>query len=213
MSSTQQTERQHPGEATRVLAALASMVFWAVGVSLMDPRFGVGAFLCVVSIVWTVWLYWSDLAAIPSRKFKAWPWLGIIVILIEILVPGYLLLTKTMGAPIVAEYNEPHLRLLSRGDIEADPGLQSWLHKTYALAPWPEPKPVIEFAPGAHWNIQGFTVIGSGDAIRMNKSGNNSFKNMVVIGGKHAFDMNESNNNEFEDVTAISGKVSPSPTK
>jgi hypothetical protein len=62
--------RQHPGEAARVLAALAAMVFWAVGVSLMDARFGLGAFLCVVTIVWTVWLYWSDLLTIPSRSWR-----------------------------------------------------------------------------------------------------------------------------------------------
>jgi len=93
-----QTDKQHPGEATRVLAALAAMVFWAAGVSLIDPRFGIGAFLCAIS----VWLYWSDLLSIPSRPLRMWPWLGIIIIVIEIIVPGWLLMSKSWGAELPA---------------------------------------------------------------------------------------------------------------
>jgi hypothetical protein len=80
-----------------VLAALAAMVFWAVGVGLMDTRFAIGAALCVVTIAWTVWFYWSDLIAVPFRAPRAWPWLGITIILIELIVPGYILLNKARG--------------------------------------------------------------------------------------------------------------------
>jgi hypothetical protein len=76
------------------------MAFWAVGVGLMDARFGLGAALCTISIAWTVWLYWSELLTIPKTPFKAWPWLGILLIVIEILVPGYLVVSKAWGAPI-----------------------------------------------------------------------------------------------------------------
>ncbi len=82
-----------------MLAALAAMAFWAAGVTLMDTRFGLGAILCTITIAWTVWLYWSDLLSIRTRPFKAWPWLGILIIAIEILVPGYLILSKALGKP------------------------------------------------------------------------------------------------------------------
>jgi hypothetical protein len=69
----------------------------------MDTRFAIGAALCVVTIAWTVWLYWSDLIAVPFRAPRAWPWLGITIILIELIVPGYILHNKARGYPGIAE--------------------------------------------------------------------------------------------------------------
>jgi hypothetical protein len=88
---------QHPAEAPRVVAALAAMVFWAVGLSLMDGRFGLGATLCAVTVVWTAWLYWADLISAHSRPWKAWPWLGILLLTIEIAAPGWLIANKGVG--------------------------------------------------------------------------------------------------------------------
>lgn len=93
-----QTDKQHPGEASRVGAALGAMLFWGVGVSLMDSRFGVGTFLCAISLMWTVWLYWSDLLGIRTRTWRAWPWLGIVLIVIGIIVPCWLLVSKSLVA-------------------------------------------------------------------------------------------------------------------
>lgn len=96
------TKTQHQSAFT--IAAL----FWGVGVAMIDPRMGVGILLCAIGIAGTLWLYWSDLLRTRSQSWRAWPWLGIVVIIIEIVIPCWLLVSKSWGAteaekrPIVA---------------------------------------------------------------------------------------------------------------
>ena len=88
------TQTCHPLELPRPVAAFGIMGLWAVGVALIDPHAVVGAILCVVAVGWTVWLYSAELSSMRVKAFQTWPWIGIIIIAIELVVPAYLLCAK-----------------------------------------------------------------------------------------------------------------------
>jgi len=89
----------HPlSKAQHQSAFTIAALFWGVGVAMIDPRTGVGILLCVIGIAATLWLYWSDLLGMRSRAWRVWPWLGLFFIVIEILVPCWLLASKSWGA-------------------------------------------------------------------------------------------------------------------
>ncbi len=85
---------EHPLLKIETLAALAIVAFWLAGVTMIDPRPGVGVFLCAIGIILTIWLFWAPLRRISSNSIRAWPWLGIGLLGIEFLVPSYMLYVK-----------------------------------------------------------------------------------------------------------------------
>jgi hypothetical protein len=91
--------KEHPLETVKVIAALAVAAIWGLGVSLIDPRTGVGVILCLVAVAGTVWLYYRALKQIPVTPWRAWPWLGFVFIVGEILVPIYMLAVRVESSP------------------------------------------------------------------------------------------------------------------
>jgi hypothetical protein len=79
---------EHPLESKRNAAALAVFgCFTGVGITMIDPRFKVGATLCVIGLFGTIWLYRTALNAIRLFKLNTWPKIAIFMILLQIVLP------------------------------------------------------------------------------------------------------------------------------
>jgi hypothetical protein len=88
-------QKEHPLASVQAMAAFAvAALFWTLGVSLIDPRAEVGVLLCAIGTAATIWLFWSQLTAIPKSNFRSWPWLGMVLLIIEVSIPAYLLYAK-----------------------------------------------------------------------------------------------------------------------
>lgn len=86
---------EHPLTRTQHTSAFTvAALFWGVGVTMIDPRIGIGALLCVIGISGTLWLYSGDLRRMPQTPYRKWPWIALLFISIEIFVPGYLLYVR-----------------------------------------------------------------------------------------------------------------------
>jgi hypothetical protein len=83
--------KSHPLERRRILAALAIFGLSAAGIILVDSHAIVGGALCFIAILGTTWLYFDDFKVMKIANVTSWPWLGIILIGIEVAVPTYLL--------------------------------------------------------------------------------------------------------------------------
>jgi hypothetical protein len=89
-------QKEHPLTTTQTTAACTiAALFWSAGVTLIDPRTGVGVLLCLIGIATTFWLFWTPLKAIPRTKARLWPWIGIVLLLIEAGFPAYMLYAKS----------------------------------------------------------------------------------------------------------------------
>ncbi len=104
MGMEENPEDIHPLQGGKLLASLTAMVFWGTGVTLMDPRLGLGVILCSVSVIYTVWLYFGALKNMRIRNPKTWPALCLFLLVIQISIPGYILYSKAedkkdMAAP------------------------------------------------------------------------------------------------------------------
>jgi hypothetical protein len=115
--------QDHPLTKLQHLAAFAvAALFWGVGVTMIDPRIGVGVVLCLIGITCTVWIYWADLLSVRTKPWQAWPWLGILIIAVEILVPGWLLLSKAWGnetASVSIAADPPWIRATKNSNVNA----------------------------------------------------------------------------------------------
>lgn len=87
-------ELLHPLERSKLLAALAAMVFWGTGVGLLSPRFGIGILLCSLSVICTLWIYWEAFTKMDIWHPRTWPILAILLLAIQIGVPGYIALSR-----------------------------------------------------------------------------------------------------------------------
>ncbi|MBU3889103.1 hypothetical protein FM996_11360 [Methylosinus sporium] len=82
---------QHPLTKTQHTAACTIIaLFWGIGVTLIDQHPEVGISLSLLGIAITLWMYGRDFSNIKIARVKEWPWIGIIIMSIEIVVPGYL---------------------------------------------------------------------------------------------------------------------------
>jgi hypothetical protein len=90
-----ESQKDHPLTTPRILAALAiAGVFWTAGVTMIDQRAGVAIPLCSIGIAATLWIFWPLLKAIRFTERKSWPWLGLVLLFLEVAVPIYMLSVK-----------------------------------------------------------------------------------------------------------------------
>lgn len=83
-------------------AFTVAALFWSVGVTMIDPQTGIGILLCIVGIGCTVWLYSGAFIGMPKTPVRDWPWIAILLVFFELLIPSYLLYAKG------AEPETPH---------------------------------------------------------------------------------------------------------
>jgi hypothetical protein len=84
------SQPRHPVEKGSVMAALAWMVFWAVGIGLFFvSQFWPGLVLCLVSIVGTIWIFSSEIRVMRPQNFSEWPWLGLFFIALQISITSW----------------------------------------------------------------------------------------------------------------------------
>lgn len=88
----------HVLETSKALAALALMVFWAVGLSLVDAHLYLGVAVGSLGILSTIWLFWKQFKISHLAEIKTWPWLAVIILLIQAGSLGYLFLTRNSDA-------------------------------------------------------------------------------------------------------------------
>jgi hypothetical protein len=91
----------HPIARPAPMAALACMGIWGLGVTLIDPRVGLGIIICLLGIGLTIWLYAKAFVSMKTQPIRSWPWFGLFLLLTEITIPGYMVATKA------AEGNTP----------------------------------------------------------------------------------------------------------
>ena len=85
---------KHPLITTQALGAFTvAGLFWA-GLTMLDAHPGVGAALCLIGIGCTVSVYFKPIKQMPKTLPRRWPWVGLALLLIELLLPGYLLSTR-----------------------------------------------------------------------------------------------------------------------
>ena len=86
--------KPHQLENGRHMAALAIGGPWALGVTMIDPRATLGAFLCLFCVAITIWVYSSDLAQIRYGSPKKWPWIAIVIIAMEVIYPIFVIVSR-----------------------------------------------------------------------------------------------------------------------
>jgi hypothetical protein len=86
----QELQFQHYLERPKSLAGLAVAGIWAAGAALLDSHIYVGLILCFIAITGTLWLYSSELRPMKLHPIAQWPWLPILFVFGEILIPGIL---------------------------------------------------------------------------------------------------------------------------
>ena len=84
----------HPLTGIKHLAAFAVAGIWGLGVGMIDLHENIGITLSVIGIVATVWLYWGDILQMRANNMRQWPRIGLVLICLEILVPGVLIFAR-----------------------------------------------------------------------------------------------------------------------
>jgi hypothetical protein len=111
-TKTTTTGNEPPLERQRALTGVV-LALWIVGVRLIqETSLVLGAPICLFSTICIVVLYWSELKAIRHQPIRVWAWVGLILIAIVILVPGYLAIpvaghVPAMPLPQAAGSNAP----------------------------------------------------------------------------------------------------------
>jgi hypothetical protein len=86
------TKNTHPVQRGSVMAALAWIVFWAVGIGLFFvSQFWAALALFSISIVGTAWIFSSEIRNMPLANLHRWPWLGLFFIALQIIVTSWVI--------------------------------------------------------------------------------------------------------------------------
>jgi hypothetical protein len=121
-----------------------------------------------------------------------------------------ILLRQTVPYQAQSSYPEG-FRVIPTAEINSDPSLQAWLHRAYAMAPWPGPptQPTL-LLNGDNTTLIDVKVVGGSDGILIN-SGHNHLKHVEAAGAHSGINIQGPGDNDLEDIMSVGGNITSRP--